>query len=249
MKPLIALTPSLEKSSGNTYMNPGYLRGVTMAGGLPLILPLSCEGEDLDRLLSLCGGVLFTGGPDVDPAVYGEARLNESVELCPERDALEFSLLEKAMRAGLPVLGICRGCQLINTALGGTLYQDLPTQRPGPIQHRQPEPFTCPQHENRILPGTPLAAALSHLQRSPGTGSSRASAMRAIPISGACSGTRSACSAIRPASCCSAPLCARLRREPPAPKGKTGSGLGRGGKESGRLLPRRTGRDDHASHA
>lgn len=161
MKPLIALTPSLEKSSGNTYMNPGYLRGVTMAGGLPLILPLSCEGEDLDRLLSLCGGVLFTGGPDVDPAVYGEARLNESVELCPERDALEFSLLEKAMRAGLPVLGICRGCQLINTALGGTLYQDLPTQRPGPIQHRQPEPITCPQHENRILPGTPLAAALS----------------------------------------------------------------------------------------
>ena len=164
MKPVIGLTHALDPGTGNQYIRPGYARGVFMAGGLPLPLPLTENVGHLEALLPLCDGFLFTGGPDVDPAVYGEKRLNDTVELCPERDAMELPLLKLAMDAGKPILGICRGCQLINAALGGTLYQDLPTQYGGSIRHRQPEPFTRPSHENRILPDTPLHTLLGREQ-------------------------------------------------------------------------------------
>ena len=160
MKPVIGLTPILDAATGNQLMRPGYVRGILLAGGLPLTLPLTEDGTDLDALVALCDGLLFTGGPDIDPAHYGEARLNDTVDVCPERDAMELRLLELAMRSRKPILGICRGCQLINVALGGDLYQDLPVQRPGDVAHRQPEPYSLPAHENRLLPDTPLSLLL-----------------------------------------------------------------------------------------
>ena len=160
MKPVIGLTPCFDKSNGNTYINPGYPESVMLAGGLPLVLPLTEDEAVLGQCVSLCDGFLFTGGPDVDPALFGETPLNDSVNVCPERDAMEFALLKQILCTGKPVFGICRGCQLLNVGLGGDLYQDLPAQCPGPVEHRQPEPFTVPVHENRILPETPLRTLL-----------------------------------------------------------------------------------------
>jgi len=105
--------------------NLSYPEAVRRGGGLPVLASGVCAGE----LAQLCDGLLLTGGADADPALYGEEKLNDSVSVNPKRDRYELELFHAFQRLGKPILGICRGCQLINVALGGTLYQDLPTQK------------------------------------------------------------------------------------------------------------------------
>ena len=156
-KPVIGVLPLYDKDKASYWMLPGYFLGLQAAGALPLMLPL--EGlEDLDQLTKLCDGFLFTGGQDVDPACYQEALSPQCGELCPRRDRLELALLRRALEAGKPILGICRGLQLMNVGLGGSLYQDLPSQRPGPIRHRMEAPYDREAHSVK-LPG-PLATLL-----------------------------------------------------------------------------------------
>ena len=99
------------------------------------------ENDDtIDRFIELCDGFLFTGGCDLDPRYYGE----EASPLCGSiqcyRDNLEFKVFEKAIESGKPIMGICRGCQLINVAMDGTLYQDIPSELNTNILHKQTEP-------------------------------------------------------------------------------------------------------------
>ncbi len=105
-------------------------------------------------------GVVLGGGCDVDPARYGRAtRAAAGVEVDPERDATDFALFEQAWLDKAPVLAICRGLQVVNVALGGTLVQDLPSERPSPITHRRPEKEKARRdHLVRITPGTRLHA-------------------------------------------------------------------------------------------
>lgn len=126
--PVIALT-----NCGKVPGQEEYIRAVREFGGEPLVLPATGEAE---RLLERCDGLILTGGEDIDPALYGERPLNGTVEAAPERDALEMKLLRKALERGMPVLGICRGMQLMNVYFGGTLYQDLPAQHPTSVAHR-----------------------------------------------------------------------------------------------------------------
>ena len=156
MKPVIGLIPLVHEGRDSLWMLPGYMDGVANAGGLTVMLPLTADPADLEGLCDRCDGFLLTGGHDVSPAVYGAARLPECGDTCPARDAMEAGVLRYAMRTKKPVLGICRGIQFINAALGGTLWQDLPSQRPSPVEHHQTPPYDKAAHTVDLLPGSPL---------------------------------------------------------------------------------------------
>ena len=122
-KPLIGVTPSLDQETKDSTCRPTYLAAIRHAGGIPVILPLKAETEDLKQLVETLDGFLFTGGPDIHPFYFGEETHEKCGNVSPERDQMELSLLPLVMAAKKPVLGICRGIQLLNVGLGGTLYQ------------------------------------------------------------------------------------------------------------------------------
>lgn len=99
---------------------------------------------------------MLTGGQDVSPALYGAAPAPACGETCPARDAMETKLLALALEQDKPVLGICRGIQFLNVYLGGTLYQDLPTEHPSAAEHHQKPPYDVPVHSVTLVPARPL---------------------------------------------------------------------------------------------
>ena len=159
-KPIIGVTPLWDKEKNSYWMLPGYLEGLEEAGAIPVILPLAADGADIAQFADLCDGFLFTGGQDVAPQLYREALKPTCGELCPTRDALERALLSRALEQDKSILGICRGLQILNVTLGGTLYQDLPTEHPSEISHSMKPPYDRAAHTVHILPMTPLAALL-----------------------------------------------------------------------------------------
>ena len=160
MKPIIGVMPLWDEEKDSIWMLPGYMDGLMEAGGLPVIFPFSTDEGDLRRLTRLCGGILLTGGDDVSPALYSETPLEGLVSCCEKRDRLEAVVLEEALALGTPVLGICRGLQFINARLGGSLYQDLPSQHPSAVEHRQKPPYDRSAHEVSVLRGSPLFSCL-----------------------------------------------------------------------------------------
>ena len=124
MKPIIGITTSPVKAEDRVALNCEYIRAVRMAGGIPVFL--YGESSDAEALSERLDGVLFSGGGDIDPARYGRANMG-SGEPDPQRDAFELALFSAARKKNLPILGICRGCQLIQCAMGGTLIQDIPS--------------------------------------------------------------------------------------------------------------------------
>jgi putative glutamine amidotransferase len=133
-----------------------YLRRLVEAGvprsAIEVVTPLSPRSRPFDALV-------LGGGVDVDPARYGATLLEGgNVEVDAQRDDIDFGLLAEALRSGAPVLGICRGLQVVNVALGGTLVQDLPTERPSSVVHQREKDKTRRDHRVAIAPGTRLAA-------------------------------------------------------------------------------------------
>lgn len=159
-KPLIGVVPLMDIGRDSLWMLPGYMEGVTQAGGLPVMLPLSSDKRDLEQLAEMCGGFLFTGGQDVSPALYGERPLSGLEETCPARDEMETELLRLALEMDKPILGICRGIQFLNAPLGGTLWQDIPGQMPSAVSHRMKPPYDAVAHTVALAPDTPLRALL-----------------------------------------------------------------------------------------
>ena len=141
-------------------MLPGYMDGISQAGGIPVMLPFSTDEQELGQLVMLFDGFLFTGGHDVSPEIYNATPLHGLIDCCKKRDQMETVVLSKAMAVDKPVLGICRGIQFINAALGGTLYQDLPTQHSSDVEHHQTPPYDKHAHFVRIIEGTPLHQCL-----------------------------------------------------------------------------------------
>ena len=156
MKPIVGVIPLVDEGRESLWMLPGYMEGIAAAGGLPVMLPLDDDCGDLAQLCGMCHGILLTGGHDVSPEFYGAQRLDTCGACSPERDRMEAALLKLAMEADKPVLGICRGIQFLNAALGGTLWQDLPSQHPSDVGHQQAAPYDVPAHSVAILPDTPL---------------------------------------------------------------------------------------------
>jgi putative glutamine amidotransferase len=143
-----------------TGVNAEYVTAVIEGGGLPLVLsPLLGAGRAAEALRG-CEGLLLSGGADIDPVRYGASPSPALGALEPIRDDFELALLAVARAQRLPILAICRGLQLVNVAAGGTLWQDLPTERPGPVAHEQAGPPASPTHAVRIEHGTRTADAL-----------------------------------------------------------------------------------------
>jgi putative glutamine amidotransferase len=143
-----------------TGLNAAYVRSVIAAGGVPLVLSPLMGPSYAARALDGADGVVLTGGEDVDPAWYEREPHPKLNPPSRERDLFELALFAVARQRELPILGICRGIQLINVALGGTLYQDLPSERPGQVDHYPEGARTDRTHPVRLQSGSLAAEAL-----------------------------------------------------------------------------------------
>ena len=149
-KPIIGLQLLVDEKRDSYWMLPGYFEGITEAGGIPVMLPLTSDADEIKQLVSEFDGFIITGGQDVSPEVYGMVDEVGNVEPCKARDDMEAILLNEVILADKPVLGICRGLQFINAALGGSLYQDIPKQFASEVNHRQPAPYDVPIHSVKL---------------------------------------------------------------------------------------------------
>ena len=133
-----------------------YMRAVVSAGGVPVVIPPLGNGQ-VPELLDRLGGVLLSGGPDIDPTLYRDESHPELGPTWRDLDELELDLARAADARGMPVFGICRGAQTINVARGGTLYQHLPDLDGHGVAHRQTDSGETVTHRVDILAGTRLA--------------------------------------------------------------------------------------------
>lgn len=157
---VIGVLPLIDYERESLWMLPEYMEGILQSGAIPYMLPLTDDINIIRQIAGELDGFLFTGGHDVAPSVYGEEALSVCGECSPQRDNLERVLLEIALGLDMPVLGICRGIQFFNAALGGSLYQDLPTQRSGSIEHHQSPPYSVPCHNVKLVVNSPLHCLL-----------------------------------------------------------------------------------------
>lgn len=157
---MVGIVSLYDETKESYWMLPGYVEGVEEAGGIPVILPLSQREDALARYAQAFDGFLFPGGHDLAPALYGEERQEICGTVCPERDEMERRLFPLALATGKPMLGICRGVQLFNVLLGGTLYQDIPTEYPSSVQHHETPPYDKVAHSVELARDTPLSLAV-----------------------------------------------------------------------------------------
>lgn len=153
-KPIIGVIPLWDETKDSIWMLPGYFDSLQLVGALPVMLPLHLNEDEAEQMAAVCDGFLLTGGHDVEPEVYGEEKTTLCGVTCPERDSLEKRVFQQAMKENKPVLGVCRGIQLINALMGGTLYQDLPEQMPGAMkEHHMTPPYDRFCHEVAVHEG------------------------------------------------------------------------------------------------
>ncbi len=164
-KPLVAISGSIDKDEGRCFLYASYFQALHEVGLVPVLLSPFMGEDDMADLLRHADGLMFAGGDDLNPTLYGEPHDYHIGQLEPLRDQCECALIRMAYQLQTPVLGICRGIQSINVALGGTLYQDLPTQYHGTAEmpsylHFQTLLGKYPSHTVRAVENTPLADIL-----------------------------------------------------------------------------------------
>ncbi len=120
------------------YVHEEYIAAVQRAGGVPILLPITGDRAVVQAQLELCDGVVLTGGHDVNPLLYGQEPHQNLTAVSDRRDRFDMYVCKLALQAELPILGICRGCQILNVVCGGTLHQDLPSLSSSFVQHLQP---------------------------------------------------------------------------------------------------------------
>jgi putative glutamine amidotransferase len=169
-RPVIGICAALERARWSVWdqqvclLPRNYVDAVQQAGGLALMVPVDpLLAEDPDEVLDLIDGLMLAGGADIDPSFYGAEPDPQTVDTVPERDAFEIALARRAIARDLPVLGICRGMQLINVACGGSLLQHLP-ERFGHHEHRRVVgSFDGADHDVVLLEGSLAARAAGEL--------------------------------------------------------------------------------------
>jgi putative glutamine amidotransferase len=165
-RPLVGLTTSasVDAYPERAYTNAAYLRAVQDAGGIPILLPPQLTVLAREELWRRLDALVLTGGGDLDPARFGEPRHPTVYDVSTARDELEMDLTRRALAEEVPLLAICRGIQVLNVALGGTLYQDIPSDLRSPIDHTQKERRDQPTHAVKMQEGSRLAKILGRLE-------------------------------------------------------------------------------------
>jgi putative glutamine amidotransferase len=143
-----------EPGRQHTGVHIDYAHSVHKAGGLPLVLPPAMGPEGAAEVADDCDGLVLTGGEDLHPELYGLTGTEHVRETDPARDAHELALFRAAHQRRIPILAICRGFQLVNVALGGTLWQDLPVQRPSDLDHDTGTVWQHRAHHVNVTPGS-----------------------------------------------------------------------------------------------
>ena len=158
----VAVTAGIrpDGDTSRVRLTAAYVTALERAGLVPLIVPPLSSTEAASSVLDSVSGLVLTGGEDVDPARYGEKRHEKVRSVNVARDATEAALVEEARARGLPVFAICRGIQILNVALGGTLVQDIPSQCHTEIDHDEEGARTSRTHEVSIEPGSLIAGAV-----------------------------------------------------------------------------------------
>ena len=157
-RPLIGL--SCSHPSDYSSARTTYTESVIQAGGIPILIPVTTDSIVLADIISRLDGIILIGGADIHPSYYNEEPIEQLGEVDSLRDVYDISLIRLAAQRGVPMLGICRGEQLINVAFGGTLYQDIPTQHPDTtVRHNQEGPSSVPTHAvKQVAPGFRITA-------------------------------------------------------------------------------------------
>lgn len=152
-KPIIGITANLQSSTPDVSadfkrisVSNAYAVSVAMGGGIPFILPVTDDHSLIEPLLSRVDGVIITGGADVNPLLYGEEPCPQQGSFSSERDRCDILVIRAACRMHKPILGICRGIQVLNVAFGGTLYQDVSLMDGACIKHYQEADSACASH-------------------------------------------------------------------------------------------------------
>ncbi len=161
-RPRIGLNTSFERGAEGetTSVRPAYWRAIERAGGLPVLLPQLSDAGALREALALLDGFVLIGGYDIPAERWGGCSRPEVVPMEPEREATDFSLIDLLIKSGKPTLAICLGCQELNVARGGTLYQHLPADLPDSSVTHNVKSGGTPAHPVEVAPGSRLAAAL-----------------------------------------------------------------------------------------
>lgn len=152
LRPVIGITGNYDGEENIYRVRGYYVESLASAGATPLILPPTADEEVINGYLQICQGLLFSGGGDVDPLYWGEMALTGLGQINPLRDTFELELARQALRADIPILGICRGCQVLNVAAGGSIIQDIDSR----LMHDQNAPRDYPIHAIVIEKGSLL---------------------------------------------------------------------------------------------
>lgn len=157
MKPIIGVTTDVN-DAGTQTIGASYIEAIVRAGGVPFIVPTGID-DDVQRVASVLDGLVLTGGEDVDPVHFGEDPHPQLGKVTPERDSIELLLTRQMLNANKPILGICRGMQLLNVVFGGGVYQDMTAQYEKPlVQHKQLSKRLYAAHDVKVEPKTKLQA-------------------------------------------------------------------------------------------
>lgn len=156
--PVIGVVPRYDFEWTGLAVSDGYLSGLLESGAVPIVLPATSDLAHIRRLVQACDGFLIPGGQDIAPERYGARRESHTHRSATARDSMEQALVKAALEAHKPILGICRGMQSLNVALGGTLHQDIQAKiSKTALQHVQRRPFDLPAHMVDVVGGTKLA--------------------------------------------------------------------------------------------
>lgn len=157
MKPIIGVTASLELGRDDYGIELADTEAIVAAGGLPVMLPHLTQQQDIDELAERIDGLFLAGGYDIDPTLFNEEPHPNLGVIIPSRDAFELALTKKIMALNKPILGVCRGAQILNIAVGGDMYQDITTQATGDLlQHQQKAPRFHGSHYVEVTEGSLL---------------------------------------------------------------------------------------------